>query len=298
MFRKSLGIWMAVAFALPLTAADGTPPRLSAAQIVDKNVAARGGLEAWRAVHTMSLSGKLGVGGNQRATLRTPGDGQTVIVHGKASPELGPQRPKEEVELPFEMNLERPRKSRFELQFAGQTAIQVFDGVHGWKLRPYLNRLVVEPFTDDEAKTTSTQADLDGPLVDYIAKGSRVELSGIEKVDGRDNFKIKLTLKTGESQHIWIDAVTFLETKMEGQPRRLDGTYHPVQVYFRDFRSVDHLQIPFILETKVLPVDRTMMGRDVPVPTERISIDRVVLNPIFDESRFSKPQVPVATNTR
>lgn len=44
-----------------------TPPPLkfSADQIVDRNVVTRGGLGAWR----ISLAGKMGAGGNQRATL-------------------------------------------------------------------------------------------------------------------------------------------------------------------------------------------------------------------------------------
>jgi hypothetical protein len=36
-----------------------------------------------------------------------------------------------------------------------------------------------------------------------------------------------------------------LEAKIEGQPRRLDGVSHPVEVYFRDYRRVDGLQIPY-----------------------------------------------------
>src|ERR1700720_4435771 len=37
-------------------------PKLSATQIVDKNVAARGGLTAWRAIQSMSITGKLDAG--------------------------------------------------------------------------------------------------------------------------------------------------------------------------------------------------------------------------------------------
>src|SRR5256885_17259281 len=68
MFRKSLVISMSLAFAVSLGAAGGETPsqaKLSAAAIVDKNVAARGGLQAWRAVQTMSMQGKLGAGGNR-----------------------------------------------------------------------------------------------------------------------------------------------------------------------------------------------------------------------------------------
>ena len=36
-------------------------------EIVDKNIAARGGIEKWRAVQTLSWSGKLDAGGGNRA---------------------------------------------------------------------------------------------------------------------------------------------------------------------------------------------------------------------------------------
>jgi hypothetical protein len=262
---------------------------LSAAEIVSKNVAARGGLEAWRGVQTISFTGKLGAGGNQRATIALPLPGKSVN-HLPVPP-----RPKEEVQLPFVMDMQRPGKERFEIQFKGQTAVQVFDGANGWKLRPYLNRLEVEPFSADELKVASMQAELDGPLVDYAAKGTKVEFEGMEKVEDRDTYKLKLTLKNGNAIHVWIDAQTFLEAKIEGQPRRLDGKDHPVEVYYRDYRPVGGLQVPFVLETKVLPLaGPSQRVKEIPVPVERISVEKVVLNAKLDASLFSKPQVNTA----
>jgi hypothetical protein len=189
------------------------------------------------------------------------------------------------------MELARPRKQRLELQFNGETAIQVYDGTNGWKLRPYLNRREVETFTTEEIQAASKQADLDGPLVDYAVKGTKIELVGMEKVEDRDTYKVKLTMKNGNSLHVWIDTQTFLEVKIEGQPRRLDGVSHPVEVYFRDYRPVNGLQIPFVLETKVLPVAKTGTGlKDTPVPVEKIAIDKVMVNPKLDQSEFSRPQ--------
>src|SRR5205807_1319841 len=301
MFRESLAICISLVCANLLAVAQDTPRsrvKLSAVDIADKNVAARGGLQAWRAVQTMSLAGKLGAGGNQRAALPVPNPGPGGAGRRSSRQTLA-SRPAEEVQLPFVMELQRPRKMRFELQFNGQTAIQVFDGSSGWKLRPFLNRRVVEPYTTEEMKTASMQADLDGPLVDYAAKGTRVELAGMEKVEDRDTYKLKLTMKDGQATHVWIDAQTFLEAKIEGQPRRLDGTYHPVEVYFRDYRPVNGLQIPFVLETKVLPVAQTALGlKDPLVPAEKTIIDTVVVNPKLDESLFSKPQIEVASNAR
>ena len=268
---------------------------LSAAEIVSKNVAARGGLQAWRAVKTMSLTGKMGAGGNQRQSLQIPTQGQATVISAKTEQAELPSRRVEEVYLPFLMDLARPRKMHFELDFNGQKALQVYDGVKGWKLRPYLNRLEVEPYTADEAKIAATQADLDGPLIDYAAKGTQVALDGTEKVEGRDTYKLKLTQKSGDVSYVWVDAQTFLETKVSGQPRRLDGTDHPVEVYYRDYRNVSGLQIPFLLETHVDPVAKTATGlRDTPVPPEKTVIEKVVINPEFDAGVFAKPTASAA----
>jgi len=288
-----MALALTIAFVSSIASAQGTTSKvatLTAAQIVEKNVAARGGLEAWRAVQSISTTGKMGVGGNQRATLPVPQqrDQAKAIVD---------TRPKDEVQLPFAMYMQRPLKSRFELKLKNETAVQVFDGTHGWKLRPYLNRSDAEPFTPDELKLASTQGELDGPLVDYAAKDTQVELDGIESVEGQDTYKLKLSLKDGRQLHVWIDARTFLEVKIEGQPRRLDGRLHPVEVYYRDYRKVSGLEIPFLLETRVLPFTSTVKGfKDTPVPPEKIIIDSVVVNPKLDASLFMKPEVVTASN--
>jgi len=293
MLRRMHAILIFPAFALSLLAGPDTPvalPKLSATAIVDKNVAARGGLQAWRSVQTLSLTGKLGAGGNQRATLSVP-----APEGHKAQRAVMPQRPVEEAQLPFVMELKRPSKVRFELQFKGQTAVQVFDGTQGWKLRPFLNRNDVEPFSPEEMKIASAQGELDGLLIDYAAKGTQIESDGTEKVEGRDTYKLKLTLKSGDVTHVWVDSQTFLEAKVQGRPRRLDGTDHPVEVYYRDYRPVNGLQIPFVLETRVLPVAKTATGlRDTPVPPEKIVIEKVTVNPKLDDSQFAKPQTETA----
>jgi hypothetical protein len=296
MFRKSLAICISLVFAVSLTATGGetaSQAKLSAAAIVEKNVAARGGLQAWRGVQTMLMQGRLGAGGNRRATIPVP------IPDQKSSRQTLPTRPAEEVQLPFVMELKRPGKMRMELQFNGQTAIQVYDGANGWNLRPFLNRRVVEPYTTEEMKISSMQADVDGYLVDYTAKGIQIELVGMEKVEDRDTYKLKLTMKNGQAVHDWIDAQTFLEAKVEGQPRWLDGVSHPVEVYYRDYRPIGGLQIPHILETKVLQAARMAKGfKDPSVPAEKITIEKVAVNPKLDENHFSKPEIAVAPNTK
>ena len=247
---------------LPLRSA----PAQTLDEIIKKAIDARGGIEKIKSVQSERITG----------TFNAQGVEGTLLLE-----------------------LKRPHKMRLELQVKGQTAVQVYDGANGWKLRPFLNRQEIEPFSEEERKIASNGEDLDGPLVDYAAKGTHVELEGSEKVEGRDTYKIKVMEKTGHTFHVWIDAKTFLEAKIEGHPRRLDGVEHPVEVYYRDYRAVDGLQFPFVLETRVLPVAKNALGlRDTPVPPEKITIDKVVVNPKFDEKLFSKLEIASALKSK
>ena len=278
MRRRPLSCAAVVLACLPMlmaesgTATNGTAPRLTVTEIVGKNVAARGGLTAWRSLHTLEMKGKMDAGGNNRPTLQIPGE-------KKPTADL-PKRPTEQAQLPFVMDLERGRKMRLEIQFNGQTAIQVYNGEQGWKLRPFLNRHEVENFTPEELKTASTQADLDGLLIDYAAKGSKVELESVDKVEGRDAYNLTVTEKSGFTRHVWVDAESFLEVKIEGTPRRLDGKYHPVATYLQDYRSVNGLVMPYLMVTAVDGVQ----------DKERIAIEEIVSNPKLDDSKFAMPR--------
>ncbi len=172
------------------------------------------------------------------------------------------------------------RKTRLEIEFANDKAVQVYDGANGWKLRPFLGRRVVEPFSADEMKATSMESDLDGPLVDYSTKGTRVDLEGVEKVEGHDAYKLKLTMKGGQVRHLWVDAQTFLEVKIEGIPRRMDGKMHPVEIYYRDYKSVSGLIVPYVLETTVQGVKQS----------HKMTVESVVVNPKLEDSLFVAPK--------
>jgi len=271
-FMLFYGSLLVLSASVVLGADSQSLPKLSADQVIEKNVAARGGLQAWRAVQSLSMSGKMDAGGNESKTRPTPG----VRTGGVQLP----RRQAEQAQLPFRMEMKRQRKQRLEIDFRGQTAIQVFDGTHGWKLRPFLNRHEVEPFSSDELKAMDLQSDLDGPLVDYVAKGTKAEMEGTERVEGKDTYRLKLTYKNGASQHVWIDANTFLETKIEGTPRKLDGKLHNVEIYYRDYRTVSLVKVPYLTETKVQGVNQA----------EKIEIDEVAINARVEDSRFAKLQ--------
>ncbi len=249
------GLTLAVSVALP---------PLTAAQIVEKNVAARGGRAAWAAVQAMSWKGKMGAGASTYATVSPAGKLQT--------------RTREEAQLPFTLEFKRPLKTRLELEVNGQRAVQVYDGEQGWKLRPYLGRSGWDPYTPEELKKAAAEPGIDGLLIDYAAKGSRVETAGTEKVEDHDAYKLKVTLKNGQVRHVWLDGQSFLDIKVDGSPRRLDGKPRSVEIYLRDFKAVQGLMIPHRLETAVQGVKNK----------EKIQIENVAVNPNLNDSLFTK----------
>ena len=271
-FMLLYGSFLILAASLAMGADSQSPAKLTAEQVIEKNVAARGGLQAWRAVQSLSMSGKMDAGGNETKTRPVAG----VRTGGVQMP----RRPAEQAQLPFRLEMKRQRKQRLEIDFSGQTAIQVFDGTQGWKLRPYLNRHEVEPFTSDELKAMQYLSDLDGPLVDYVAKGTKAELEGTEKVEGKDTYRLKLTFKNGLTLHVWVDANTFLETKIEGVPRKLDNKYHNVEIYYRDYRTVSGVKVPYLNETKVQGLTQT----------EKVEFEEIAVNARVEDSRFAKLQ--------
>src|SRR5450631_793066 len=117
-----LGLLSCLCFLRAPLAADSkpAPAKLSAAQIAEKNVEARGGLQAWRALQTLSVTGKMDAGAGDSA-LRSDkiarlGVGASVkhAPPGGLTPadKAGPKQ----VQLPFTLEMKRPHKSRLELQ--------------------------------------------------------------------------------------------------------------------------------------------------------------------------------------
>ncbi len=224
---------------------------MTAAQIVSKNVAARGGLKAWQAVSTLTLSGRLEAGGTQNEAL------------------------------PFVMKMKRPNLSRLEISFEGKTAQQVYDGKQGWKVRPFLGRDEVESFTAAEAKAAKEWQELDGPLVNYAKKGISVKSQGTEAVEGHRAYKLLLTMKDGQQRHVWIDASTFLERKMDGEPRMLDGKLRHVAIFYRDYKTDNGLTMPHVLETVI----------DGGKQPHKMYVERVAVNQSMENALFAKPNL-------
>ena len=267
-------------------AAAAEPARLSLAEILDRHEAARGGVRAWQSVQALALRGKIeaGRGDNLARAQRVVTAGRRVGSKAGnsevalASADLDAAK---QVLLPFTLDLQRPNRMRLELQFDGKTAVQVFDGQQGWKYRPFLNRADAEPYTPEEVAAEAGRTDFDGPLINRVAKGTTVVLDGTDLVEGQPAYRLRVTPRGGAERRVWIDARSFLDVKVEGLPRRVDGAVHPVFIYQRDFRAVQGVVLPFVVETAV----------EGAPDTHKLLVEQGTVNPHVDATRFGKPGV-------
>jgi outer membrane lipoprotein-sorting protein len=222
---------------------------LTAAQIVERNAAARGGREAWRKVETMTWTGHV-EGANR-----------------------GPR-------VPFVLAQKRPDRTRFEITVEGQKSIRVFDGSSGWKLGAgSTGRPELRPYTAEELQFARGAPVIDGPLMDYAARGASISSLGLQELDGHKAYLLAMRLASGSSYRVWIDAATFLELRYDRELLDAQGRPMVASAHFTDYRTVEGLRLPFVMETG------TAGGQ----ARDRLVIEQVSLNPRLDDRAFAKP---------
>jgi hypothetical protein len=243
-------------------------PKLPVEEILRRNASARGGVEAWRKIKTMVQIGRV-----ERAS-EVPG----FPAHPRHGASLTPD-PTQVVG--FRLDLARPHKMRYELTYQGVTAIQAFDGKDGFTVQPGPSGAVARPFSQAQSLAAAEQLDLEGPLLDATAKGSVVTLDGIETVRDRSAYKLVLKTKNGVIRHVWVDANSFLDVKLDGT-RQIGERTWPIETFFDDFRKVGNIQVPFQIETAINGV-HTM---------ESVKLVKVILNSPLEDSLFALPRAP------
>lgn len=237
-----------VSLALAATAGAQT-----ADEVIAKYVAARGGLDKIKAIQSLDI------------TLKANQQG---------------------LEFPGSMRLKRQDRMRLEMTIQGKTMVQAYDGKTAWMIMPFLGSPDPQPMSADDAKDVIEQADIDGPMVDYKAKGHAVEFIGKEDVDGSPAYKLKLTLKNGDVSYIYIDTETGLEVK-ETSKRKQQGSEIEVDSYLSNYKPVNGVLFAYAIENKV-------QGKQV----GQFTIDDIKVNVPIEDSIFAMPAAapkPAAT---
>jgi outer membrane lipoprotein-sorting protein len=236
-----------IAAALMIMAAPGAFA-YTAAELAAKNVAAKGGIDKLDAIQSLRMSGKL-------------------LLNGGT------------LEVGYTMLVKRPNAIRYEVQLQGLTRVQAYDGSEAWQINPFQGRKDPEKLSADDAKGLAEDAaDFIGSLVDYQAKGYKLDYLGTEDIDGTEAHKLRVTRPNGDVAYVYLDPDYFLEIRTVS--RRIEhGIPNETITEYGDYEKVDGVYLPFALESY----------EKGSIDHQKVQIEKAQVNVAPDKGAFAFP---------
>ncbi len=223
----------------------------TADDIIEKGIAASGGREALAKVTSRMTTGTMTVstpGGDIVGTIeilnQAPNKTQTVITLDLSA--MG----------------------------AGKMTIdQRFDGTNGYASNSMQG---VTPVTSSQLDTWRN-AIFPSPFLDYKARGTKIELTGKEKVGDKDAYALVITPAKGPTSRLWMDATTYQPVKTVTTVETAEVGQIEHTTVLSDFREVDGITMPF-----------KFVGSST-IQTFTVVVTKVEHNVTVDPARFAKP---------
>lgn len=248
MLRRLLLALALAALALP---AANAARAATVDEILTKHFEAQGGLEKLKKMQTCRMTGKMSMG-----------NGAEVVIT---------------------MERKRPGKSRTEFAVNGMTGVRVADGANSWQFMPFMGQPAPERLSGEDLEEAIEQADFDGPLMDWKAKGHALELVGTEPVDGAPAYKLKLTRKGDKVEFYYLDAESYLAVKREAK-RVVRGTEIDGEAWLSDYKEVAGLMMPFTMTQGMKGSERR----------QAMTFEKIEVNVPLDDARFVMPVAAAA----
>jgi len=181
-------------------------------ELIDKNLAARGGVDKLRSIETVKSAGKL------------TGRGLTMSTTTWAK---------------------RPNKLRRETKFPDRTITVAFDGTTVWGLDSTIGK--PQPMTGPQAESARAEAGIDPLFLDYKEKGIEIELAGTETIEGQPAHHLKVTKPGGRVAHHYVSAETGLELRIV-ETFDQGGIKTEVRTDLSNYKAVEGMQVPFTIK--------------------------------------------------
>jgi len=216
-------------------------------ELVNKNIEAKGGIDKIKAVKTVRMTGR-------------------VVFPGGFVANAG------------EENM-RPNLLRETFSLQGMTGVQAYDGATGWQIQPFGGKKDPQFMGEDDLRDLIIDSDIDGPLVDYQAKGNKVEYMGHGVVDGDDALRLKVTLKDGDIVYYFLDPDTFLEIRKETQ-EFIRGSVKESASEVGAYKPVAGVMYPYSISSG---------PKNDPSSWQTITMDRIEVNVPLENADFAVP---------
>jgi hypothetical protein len=240
------------AFLMLLTASGALA--YTADELAAKNTDAKGGLDKLSALKSLRLSGRLRINGGA-------------------------------VELSYVALVKRPGSIRYEVQLQGLTRVEAFDGKQAWQINPFQGRKDPERLSADDAKGLGENAaDFAGVLVDYKAKGYKLDYLGTEDIDGTQAHKLRVTRPNGDLTYVYLDPDYFLEIRTVN--RRIEhGVPNETVSDYGDYEKVAGVYMPFSVES----------GPKGSSERASVQVEKAEANVAAEDTQFQFPAAPAAS---
>lgn len=180
--------------------------------------------------------------------------------------------------VPFLLVAQRPNRLRVESFTPVRRALQVHDGETApWTSHSETKGGTPQAMAEGDAREFIINADFDGPLVNFAAKGFSVDYAGEEPVEGRPAHKLLVMDRSDHLFFLWVDTQT-AEIVKRTVYRVSNSQRVAVDTLFKDFRPVGGVMQPHHIET-------IANGHLLHVTV----IDRMEANPEIPAGTFSRP---------
>jgi hypothetical protein len=220
----------------------------TADEIINKHIAAIGGKGVISSMKSLYMEGTMEVMGSEAPSM-------TWIVYGKAFKNW--------------------------VNFNGTEIVQVATEKGGWMINPMAGAPTATAMPDDQANASKMRFDpagITGPLMDYAAKGNKVELEGKDTTGGANVYKLKLTTKDNIMIEYYLDAATYLITKTVSRIS-MQGQEIETSITYSDYKKLDNGYMLSYTQQITLPQI-----------TLNLTEKKVELNKTIDPTVFDMPK--------
>jgi hypothetical protein len=144
----------------------------TADEIINDYVTAMGGVQKLASINNVYMEGEININGSKRITKKW-------VVNKKAM--------------------------RSETTFSGITSFSIVRQDSGWNYLPTRGRKSIEPMTATSVASNLPNLDIEGPLVNYKAKGYKVTYKGTDEIEGTEAYKLEEQINDSLTKTFFVD---------------------------------------------------------------------------------------------
>lgn len=227
---------ISVIFILAILVGSLTATAQTVDEIIQKHLAAIGGADNWKKINSIKKS-------CVRLTRGT--------------------------EIPVTITILQGKGYRQESTFSGMTSYTIITDKEGWNYNPR-NGLKAEALPAESVKLSQNILDIQGPLIDYKAKGYKITYYGTDDVEGTECHKLKVVMPSGKEETIFIDASNYYLVRTV-EKTKANGKEQVQTITYGDYETLPE-------------------GIIYPMSYNGITIRKIEINGTIDDKIF-KPQI-------